>query len=434
MSRFFTHYWLNDTWEDHRKHYSEGETIDYIASNLFESRGARPGDIFYIVTVIRGQLYVAGCLTVGKICGIDEAAKILQVEKNQLWQANEFIIPSESTPLDFNLQIPVEIIHKLNFVSPDGSKKLIFKATNYLDQQTLRGVRELTKDSAALLDEILFLNQVNNLEGEQTFTIITENDESMWSDETGILYHFPKRYLKHLQTGTKVIYYKGVLKNSVYREKRMTESAHYFGTARIGKIYDDRSSNKEDKFAVIEDFQPFNNDVSIKQNGEYIEQIPESRKSNYWRDGVRKIDREIFEKILNLAGDLQEPCENQSGESISENNDELVFESFAEGSKTKKYVTTYERNPKLRKIALKIHGYDCKGCGFNFETAYGEHGKDFIHVHHLNPISEFDGSQIVNPETDMTVLCPNCHSMVHRYKTKTLSLDDLQTLINSRKL
>jgi len=37
------------------------------------------------------------------------------------------------------------------------------------------------------------------------YTIITENDESQWDDDTGVLYHFPKKYLKHLQPGTNVI-------------------------------------------------------------------------------------------------------------------------------------------------------------------------------------------------------------------------------------
>ena len=31
--------------------------------------------------------------------------------------------------------------------------------------------------------------------------IITENDVSQWEDQTGVLYHFPKRYEKYLKPG-----------------------------------------------------------------------------------------------------------------------------------------------------------------------------------------------------------------------------------------
>lgn len=118
-----------------------------------------------------------------------------------------------------------------------------------------------------------------------------------------------------------------------------------------------------------------------------------------------------------------------SSNTVSEPNEDFIFGSYVEGDKTRKYVTTYERNPKLKKDALKIHGYICKGCKFSFEKRYGEYGKEFIHVHHLKPISESDGPKKVNPKTDMTVLCPNCHAMVHRYKNKTLTLDELRSLI-----
>lgn len=67
------------------------------------------------------------------------------------------------------------------------------------------------------------------------YAIITENDESAWTDETGILYHFPKRYLKYLEPGTHVIYYKGNLKNKSFSKNRLSDAPHYFAIAKIGK-------------------------------------------------------------------------------------------------------------------------------------------------------------------------------------------------------
>lgn len=54
--------------------------------------------------------------------------------------------------------------------------------------------------------------------------IIAENDESQWSDETGTLYHFPGRYLTMLEPGTRVIYYKGKLRDKQYQDKRLSDN------------------------------------------------------------------------------------------------------------------------------------------------------------------------------------------------------------------
>jgi predicted HNH restriction endonuclease len=70
-------------------------------------------------------------------------------------------------------------------------------------------------------------------------------------------------------------------------------------------------------------------------------------------------------------------------------------------------------------------------CGFNFEAQYGELGKGFIHVHHNKPISEM-GPTRINPYSDLSVLCPNCHAMIHRKKDRTLSVEELKEKIGVR--
>ena len=36
-------------------------------------------------------------------------------------------------------------------------------------------------------------------------------------------------------------------------------------------------------------------------NEKYLEEIPDSRKGNYWRDAVRIITKEVYDKILSLS-------------------------------------------------------------------------------------------------------------------------------------
>ena len=104
------------------------------------------------------------------------------------------------------------------------------------------------------------------------YTIITENDESEWDDKTGEKYHFPSRYVKYLQPGTKVIYYKGSLKKSIYRDTRLSDKPHYFGIAEIESIEIDPKSRKGDYYAKIANYQNFNKPVYAKnEDGETLE-------------------------------------------------------------------------------------------------------------------------------------------------------------------
>lgn len=132
------------------------------------------------------------------------------------------------------------------------------------------------------------------------YTVIVENDVSEWDDRTGVHYQFPKRYLELLTPGTKVIYYKGKLKDKTFANKRLSGEPHYFGSAVIKCVYPANGSDKA-LYAELCDFRPFKKAVLAKNNGGYLEIIPENRVSNFWRDGVRKTNKEVYEAILTEA-------------------------------------------------------------------------------------------------------------------------------------
>ena len=151
MPRYFTHYWRNKTCRDHEE--DVGKPLDYIAGNLFRERGVKEGDVVYVVTVKQGRLFVIGRLTVGQMCGAAEAARIIDPE--DLYPANEYIIASSATPMRFDVEVPSEVTQNLLFVASPHSKPPRFREPAYLDQQTLRAVRELEPASAKELDELL---------------------------------------------------------------------------------------------------------------------------------------------------------------------------------------------------------------------------------------------------------------------------------------
>lgn len=94
--------------------------------------------------------------------------------------------------------------------------------------------------------------------------------------------------------------------------------------------------------------------------------------------------------------------------------DEVDTKIYFEGSVVQVSVNRYERDQTLRAEAIKQRGTICSVCNFNFVQEYGEIGKDFIHVHHITPISLMGPDYEVNPKTDLVPVCPNCHAMLHK--------------------
>ena len=105
-------------------------------------------------------------------------------------------------------------------------------------------------------------------------------------------------------------------------------------------------------------------------------------------------------------------------------------EDYPEGSKKSINVNVYERNSQARKKCLEEYGYKCSVCEFDFEKIYGLIGKDFIHVHHVKPLSEINGEYKVNPIEDLRPVCPNCHAMLHK-KKPIYTIEELKKILNS---
>lgn len=112
--------------------------------------------------------------------------------------------------------------------------------------------------------------------------------------------------------------------------------------------------------------------------------------------------------------------------------------NFDEGRIYESHCTRRERDPRARDACLRAHGYkyECLICGFNFETVYGEAGKGFIEVHHLNPLSNTDGEHSV-AYSDLIPICSNCHSIIHRKKPDGIhnpyTVEEMKKIIEQHK-
>ncbi|MDF4204884.1 HNH endonuclease [Maribacter sp. SA7] len=133
-------------------------------------------------------------------------------------------------------------------------------------------------------------------------------------------------------------------------------------------------------------------------------------------------DKKRFELLVHIdlipEGIKQQP-------SFSANNQDEFLEGFKKEIKTE---NSY-RSGKLVKLAKEKYGTDCVVCGFSFEQKYGQHGKDFIEIHHLIPIENGTRKSTIN---DVAPVCSNCHRMLHKGKTM-LSIEYLKEIIEREK-
>ncbi|MEQ9261356.1 MAG: HNH endonuclease [Roseovarius sp.] len=102
---------------------------------------------------------------------------------------------------------------------------------------------------------------------------------------------------------------------------------------------------------------------------------------------------------------------------------------YREGSE--KWVSSlyHERNSDARAKCLAIKGFNCAVCDINFGERYGAIANNFIHVHHIKPISSYVAEQTVDPEVDLVPLCPNCHAVAHMRKPEPFSVQEVRDLL-----
>ena len=103
--------------------------------------------------------------------------------------------------------------------------------------------------------------------------------------------------------------------------------------------------------------------------------------------------------------------------------------TYPEEAVTRVNLIRFEGNPEARRACIAFHGTNCAACGFSFEVGYGEIGKDFIHIHHVVPVSQIGRDYELDPSTDLVPLCANCHAMAHRGVSTPRTVAELRRII-----
>ncbi len=159
MSRFFTCHWQNKYWNPDCN--SEGKPIRSSGGNRYTSRGIAGGrgHKAYIVSMLDGQLYLGGRMTVSRIVSREEAVRIRG--NDRLYPADEWLIDDTlegGTSLHLRRRLAPKVAQQIRCILASGEERgLFFVSDTHLDVQATRGVRELTAESAEFLDRIITL-------------------------------------------------------------------------------------------------------------------------------------------------------------------------------------------------------------------------------------------------------------------------------------
>ena len=136
-----------------------------------------------------------------------------------------------------------------------------------------------------------------------TALVLTAQEETsggeydFWADREGVQYHFPNKYRNLVKSGLPFVYYRGVRRMGGKRGE-----PEYYGVGRVGDVWLDEehpADRAQDRrwFCAIEDYREFEVPVPWKRGGSALEKI----RLNQFRDGVRSLPIETFERICALA-------------------------------------------------------------------------------------------------------------------------------------
>ena len=106
--------------------------------------------------------------------------------------------------------------------------------------------------------------------------------------------------------------------------------------------------------------------------------------------------------------------------------------SLLEGKPIEVALTFYERDPLARAECLRHYGFRCSVCDLLLQEIYGFLGESFIHVHHLQPLSEIEQEHEIDPIRDLRPVCPNCHAMLHQ-RTPPVTIEELRHIVESHR-
>lgn len=170
---------------------------------------------------------------------------------------------------------------------------------------------------------------------------------------------------------------------------------------------------------------PANVSIEISSCKSFMQRFPEEYekiKENIGKSTLEKSSHSSTSQETDLDNNLD--SSNLLPEEIPED------QELWEGARKQITINAYERNSHARIACLAHYGYSCVVCSFNFENTFGLFAKNFIHVHHITPLSEINEAYKIDPIRDLRPVCPNCHAAIH-IGGEIRSIEEMQAILKN---
>lgn len=156
MTRYFMQSWKSYLCDTDYRMNDEGKPIYETSSAKFAQLGVKKGNQIYAVFVRDGKLFLIGKMEVERPASSwREVVDLLGLENVYRGVSDaRYLIAKYATQMCFSQRLPLDVVKKLRFAS-DENPKPKFVDNERLNGQTLRNVRELTQESAILLNDFL---------------------------------------------------------------------------------------------------------------------------------------------------------------------------------------------------------------------------------------------------------------------------------------
>jgi predicted HNH restriction endonuclease len=192
----------------------------------------------------------------------------------------------------------------------------------------------------------------------------------------------------------------------------------------------------------VDYFEFFAENVNAKNNDVFKNEF--LKRGENWNEGMLRTNASNWKPIFKQKREIEALHYTANNKNLSDKKrkkasilldkldhifpDEILnkdAENLKEGAKRTIIVNAYERNLDARKQCIEYYGYTCCVCFRSFEEMYGNIGKEYIHVHHIKPLSEIEEECQINPINDLRPVCPNCHAIIHK---ANVNIDELKLI------
>ena len=155
MTRYFMQSWKSHLCDQYLREGDEGGILCETSSAKFAQLRVMEGDQIYAVFVRDGKLFLIGKMEVGRFASSwKEVVDLVGPNVYRGVKGAKYSFATYATRMSFNREMRIRVVKSLRFVS-NRNPRLKFVDNGKLDRQTMRNLRELTQQSAALLDSFL---------------------------------------------------------------------------------------------------------------------------------------------------------------------------------------------------------------------------------------------------------------------------------------